>query len=44
MLWQVKGETKLNRNKVGLTYKSPFYLPDIGEDIIVSFDVWLKLK
>ncbi len=42
--WQIKGEKKFNRNELGIDYKSPFYLPDVGDEIRVQFDVVLSLK
>jgi polyisoprenoid-binding protein YceI len=42
--WQVTGETKLDRNDVGITYESPFYLPDVGNEIKMTFAIQLKPK
>lgn len=42
--WRVKGEKKFDRNKLGIDYQSPFYLPDVGDEITVMFDVVLSLK
>jgi polyisoprenoid-binding protein YceI len=42
--WQVTGETKLDRNEVGITYKSPFYLPDVGDEIKITFVIQMKPK
>lgn len=42
--WRIKGEKKFNRNQLGIDYKSPFYLPDVGDEITVHFDVVLSLK
>lgn len=39
--WRVTGEKVLNRNKAGITYVSPFYLPDVEKDIKAVFDVYL---
>lgn len=42
--WRIKGEKRFNRNELGIDYKSPFYLPDVGDEIRVQFDVVLSLK
>lgn len=42
--WRIKGETKFNRNLLGIDYKSPFYLPDVGDEIKAHIDVQLKPK
>lgn len=42
--WEVTGETKLDRNAVGITYKSPFYLPDVGDEIKITFAIQMKPK
>lgn len=42
--WKVTGDMKLDRNDVGITYKSPFYLPDVGDEIKLTFAIQLKLK
>lgn len=41
-VWQVSGETQLDRNAVGITYQSPFYLPDVGKQIKVAFTIQMK--
>lgn len=42
--WRVKGEQKFDRNRLGIDYQSPFYLPDVGNEITVIFDVVLSMK
>lgn len=42
--WRIKGNTTFNRQKLGITYSSPFFLPDVGDEIQVTFDVLLRLK
>lgn len=42
--WKVTGETKLDRNTVGITYESPFYLPDVGNEIKIAFAIRMKPK
>jgi polyisoprenoid-binding protein YceI len=43
-LWRIKGHTTVSRKAVGLTYVSPFYLPDIYDDIKIVFDVYMTKK
>lgn len=42
--WQVTGETRLDRNDVGITYKSPFFLPEVGDEIKITFSIKMKPK
>lgn len=43
-LWRVKGGATISRNKVGITFISPFYLPDIEDNIKIIFDVYMAPK